>query len=79
MIEIISGERAGGFLVLTDVDGIRHAIRLGSVLAVSDADGHQDTAVVVLPGGRAILIAEPLERVLEWLGSNVPRMRDGRP
>lgn len=60
------GRRIGSFVVFVDGDGLRHAVRLGSVLGLSDGDDRQDTTVIQLPGGRAILIQSPLENVLSW-------------
>ena len=66
MSAAVTGMRVGAFVVLTDDEGLRQAIRLGSVLALSDADNCQDTAVMQLPGGRTVLIYAPLEEVLRW-------------
>ena len=62
----VTGMRVGAFVVLTDDEGLRHAVRLGSVLALSDADSCQDTAIMQMPGGRTVLIRAPLEEVLRW-------------
>ena len=53
-------------MVFTDENGVRYAVRLGSVLALSDGDDRQDTTVAHLPGGRAVLIQGSLEEVLGW-------------
>ena len=37
-----------GFLMIRDVDGLRHAIRFGSVQLVSDGDPCCDSTVVVV-------------------------------
>lgn len=63
---LASGQRVGAFVVLIDENGARHAVRLGSVLALSDGDEQQDTTVMRLPGGRAVLIQASLEEVLGW-------------
>ena len=63
----VSGRRIGPFLLLVDCDGMRHAVRLGSVMALSDGDEAQDTTVVQFPGGRSLRILAPLEEVLDWL------------
>ncbi len=68
MTVIISGGRVGRhFILLVDEEGLRHAVRHGSVLALSDADGDQDTTVAQLPGGRAVTIRASLDEVLAWL------------
>lgn len=63
---LASGQRVGAFVVFSDENGVRCAVRLGSVLALSDGDERQDTTVMQLPGGRAVLIQAPLEEVLRW-------------
>jgi hypothetical protein len=63
---LASGQRVGAFVVFVDDTGARCAVRLGSVLALSDGDDRQDTTVAQLPGGRAVLIQAPLEEVLRW-------------
>lgn len=35
---VISGERVGAFVVFVDENGLRHAVKLNSVLSLSDAD-----------------------------------------
>jgi hypothetical protein len=62
----VSGGRAGAFVVFVDGEGLRHAVRPGSVLALSDGDEAQDTTVAQLPGGRVIRILAPLDEVLGW-------------
>lgn len=64
----VPGGRVGAFVVVIDGDGLRHAVRLGSVLALSDGDEAQDTTVMQLPGGRAVRVLAPLEEVLGWFG-----------
>ena len=66
MNEVITGTRMGAFVLFVDSDGLRHAVRLGSVLALSDADSCQDTTVMQMPGGRAVLIRASLEEVVGW-------------
>lgn len=66
------GERARvraanrAFVVFVDENGVRYAVRLGSVLALSGGDERQDTTVMQLPGGRAVLIHAPFDEVLRW-------------
>ncbi len=61
------GRRLGGYLLLVDTDGLRHAVRLGSVLAASDADPSQDMTLLQLPGARTLLLPQSLDQVLRWL------------
>jgi hypothetical protein len=64
---VAGGTRVGQYLLLVDTEGLRHAVRIGSVLAASDADLHQDLTVLHLPGSRSILVRISLDRMLEWL------------
>jgi hypothetical protein len=66
-MQIAVGARIGAYLVLVDTEGLRHAVRVGSVLAASDADSNQDLTVLQLPAGRCILVRVSLEHVLAWL------------
>ena len=69
MTTLLRGERAGGWLLFTDQDGLRHAVRLTAVLALSDTDPAQDGTLVQLAGQRALVVAVPLEEALGWLGN----------
>ena len=60
--------RYGGFLVLVDTTGRRHAIRIGALTGLSDADDAQSETVVQLPGGRFVIVAAPLEDILAAVG-----------
>lgn len=68
-VEIVSGERIGSFLVLVDQDGVRHAVKPGAVLCVSDADQGRDATVLQLPGGRVLLVPQPMDEVLDLMGA----------
>lgn len=66
MVEIVADERLSGFIVFTDVNGL-HAVRLGSVLAVSDADDTRDRTCQQLPGSRAVLVDATWDEVMARL------------
>ncbi len=66
MAEFVSGERVGPFIVFRDSDGLRHAVRLGAVLAISDADDQQGMTWLSISGRRQVIIHAPLEDVLRW-------------
>ena len=66
MSMIISGERVGSFIVLKDDDGMRHAVRLGAVLAMSDGIDGLGTTIIQLPGNRTVLVHASLDEVLTW-------------
>ena len=68
MNDIVSGQRIGAFVLLTDEEGFRHAIRPNAVLTLSDGDDQQGTTCVQLPGGRVVLIHASLDDVLMWFG-----------
>lgn len=63
---LAEGRRVGAFIVFADDEGVRHAVRLGAVLVLSDADSCQDTTVIQMPGGRALLVRTSFEEVLAW-------------
>ena len=65
-IEVATGTRHGALILFSDGDGTRHAVRMSSVIAVSDLDQMQDAALLQLPGGRAVAVRVPLDQVLEW-------------
>ena len=60
-----------GFLMIRDVDGLRHAIRFGSVQLVSDGDPCCDSTVVVV-AGRALFVDQPLDEVLAQIVRPTP-------
>ena len=64
--EVVGGVRHGPFIVFTDLDGSRHAVRLSSVAAVSDLDQSQDATLLQLPGQRAVVVMKPFNEVLGW-------------
>lgn len=67
MTVIVSGSRvAPHFIALVDEEGLRHVVRQGAILSLSDMDECQDATVAQLPGGRAVTIRAPLEEVLGW-------------
>lgn len=66
-----------GFLMIQDVDGLRHAIRFGAVQLVSDGDPCCDSTVVVV-SGRALFVDQPLDEVLALIARPTPvGMRGG--
>ena len=73
MTTLLRGERAGPFLVFTDQDGLRHAVRLTAVLALSDADPAQDSTLVQLAGPRSVVVAVSLEEAIGWLQADLGR------
>lgn len=67
MTTIISGSRiAPHFTALVDEEGLRHVVRQGAIMSLSDLDGSQDATLARLPGGRAVTIRASLEEVLGW-------------
>lgn len=67
MADIVSGERAGPFLLLRDDEGRRHAIRASCLLALSDAGEDGGVTAVQLSGGRTMTIRADFSDVLAWL------------
>ena len=68
--ELLEGDRVGRFVVLRDVDGRVHAVAAGSIGAVCETD---DGSMLLLPGGRIVMVHQPLGTVLAWLDGRGPR------
>jgi hypothetical protein len=63
------GERmAGGFILITSIDGIRYAVRQNAVAVVLDDDECRDEAIMQLHGGHVVRVPCSLEVVLGWFG-----------
>ena len=69
MLQAGSCERRGSTLVFHDQDGIRHAVRVSSIIAASDADSTRDATIIQLPGSRFLMLRVRLDEVAEWLAS----------
>ena len=63
--QLQDGMRFGRYLIVHDVDGRTHAISAGAVSAICEVD---DGSLLMLPGGRAILVPRDLGVMLKWLG-----------
>ncbi len=72
MLQAGSCERRGSTLVFHDQDGIRHAVRVSAIIAVSDADATRDATIVQLPGSRFLMLRVCLDEVVGWIGSAPP-------
>ncbi len=55
--------RLPGYVLLEDVDGLRHVVRASSIQLISDADPCQDTTVAVV-AGRSLSVPMPLDEFL---------------
>ena len=66
MSTTLDNRRVGSFVLIVDDNGVRFAVKLGAILALSDGDESRETTVMQMPGGRAVLIRTPLEEVLGW-------------
>ncbi len=64
MSDILSGVRVGPFVVLKDADGMRHAVRQGAILAISEHEG--DVVTISMTGSRSALVRQAFDRVLSW-------------
>jgi uncharacterized protein YlzI (FlbEa/FlbD family) len=61
------GERiAGGFLLITGIDGTRYALRQQAITVVHDADECRDETVLQLHGGHIVRVRCSLDEVLSW-------------
>jgi hypothetical protein len=66
MAEVTTGQRVGGFVVFRDEDGLRHAVRQGAILAISDADETGSITAVQLTGNRTAVVRQGFDQVLGW-------------
>ncbi len=66
MADIVAGQRVGGFLVLRDDEGLRHAVKAGAVMVLSDADDAGDATVMHLTGSRVVVVRRSFDEVLAW-------------
>ena len=63
----VQGERiAGGFILITGIDGARYAVRQQAVTVVHDADECHDETIVQLHGGHVVRVPCSLDEVLSW-------------
>ncbi len=63
----VQGERiAGGFILLTGIDGIRWAVGQQSVAPTHDADECRYETLVQLHGGHVVRVPCTLDEVLAW-------------
>src|SRR5437773_12534882 len=68
----VQGERiAGGFILITGIDGTRYAVRQQAITVVHDADECRDETVLQLHGGMSC--ASHARSMRCWVGS----CRDG--
>ena len=66
------GERiAGGFILITGLDGIRYAVRPQSMGIIHDADECRDETLVQLHGGHVVRVPCSLDEVLGWFSVHV--------
>jgi hypothetical protein len=66
-LAMVQGERiAGGFILITGVDGVRYAVRHHAIAVILDADECRDETIVHLHGGHAVRVPSSLDEVLTW-------------
>ena len=66
MSDLLSGVRVGPFVVFKDADGMRHAVRQGAILAISEHEG--DVVTISMTGSRSALVRQAFDRVVAWFG-----------
>jgi len=63
----VQGERiAGGFILITGIDGTRYAVRQQAVTVLHDADECRDETMVQVHGGHIVRVPWSLDEVLSW-------------
>ena len=63
--DLTDGSRIGRYVILRDVDGRRHAIAAGAILALGETD--DGDTLLHLPGARTLQVSYSLQVVLAWL------------
>ncbi len=65
----VQGERMpGGFILITDIDGIRYVVRQHAVAVIHDAAECHDETLLQLHGGAVVRVPCTLSEVLAWFG-----------
>ena len=68
-MEAVQGRRtAGGFILITGIEGTRYAVRQNAVAVIHDADECRDETIVQLHGGHVVRVPCSLHEVLAWFG-----------
>jgi len=66
-MEALQGRRtAGGFILITGIDGTRYAVRQHAITVIHDADECGDETMVQLHGGHVVRVSCSLDEVLAW-------------
>ena len=61
----VQGERiAGGFILITGIDGTRYAVRQQAITVIRDAGECWDETIVQLHGGHVVRVPCSLDEVL---------------
>ncbi len=64
--ELVGGHRQGPFVVFEDEDGVRHAVRQGAIMSISEASAEPGATLIQLSGQRTALVRGSFEQVLSW-------------
>ncbi len=64
MTELMSGVRIGPWVVFRDQEGMRHAVKQGAILTISETD--QDLVTIQMTGSRTATVRQAFDRVLAW-------------
>ena len=66
VVEMVDGGRFGPFIVLRDQDGLRHAVRQGAILSISEVDDDGGCTFIAMHGGRSALVRRTFDQVIAW-------------
>ena len=62
-----NGQRiAGGFILITGIEGTRYAVRQQAITVIHDADECRDETMLQLHGGHLVRVPCSLDEVLSW-------------
>ena len=63
----VNGQRiAGGFILITGIEGTRYAVRQQAITVIHDADECRDETMLQLHGGHLVRVPCSLDEVLSW-------------
>ena len=67
MTDLVQGCRHGAFVVFQDEEGVRHAVRQGAIVSISEHTVDCGATLIQLSGQRTALVRQGFDQVLSWL------------
>jgi hypothetical protein len=66
MSDLVAGQRLGPFIVFRDEDGLRHAVRQGAIMTISETGETGESTFIQLTGQRSATVHRSFDQVLAW-------------